>query len=98
MPPTHHHDYRYSITIHTDDAALAVSMRALAWFCQKSGNKQIVNAGNGLPKWQSNGHKITFYFNSPLYRADFLKESERLFRGAWDKAEERDDDPAPRQS
>ena len=93
-----HPAYKYSVTIHTDDAALAVTMRALAWFCQKTGNRQIVNAGNGLPVWQANGHKITFHFNSSAYRADFLVEAARVFRGEWEKASESDADPAPRQN
>ena len=93
-----HPDYKFSVTIHIYDAALAVSMRALAWFCQKSGNRQIVNAGNGLPKWQTNGHKITFYFNSARFREDFLVEAKRVFRGEWTKDGESDSNPAPRQS
>ena len=40
----YHVDYKYSATIHTDDEALAVTLRALAWYCQASGNRQIAVA------------------------------------------------------
>src|SRR5437016_4562810 len=93
-----HDEYKYSVTIHTDDEALAVTMRALAWYCQASGNRQIAVAGTKLPDWKRQGHKISFYFDHPEYRQNFLEQAARMFRPVWEKAGTSNEIPAPCQS
>lgn len=92
-----HEEYKYSVTVRTDDEPLAVTLRALAWYCQESGNRQIAVAGTKLPDWKRDGHKITFHFDSSIYRQNFLDQAIRLFCVAWEKVGLSDDDPAERQ-
>jgi hypothetical protein len=93
-----HDDYKFSITIHSDDLPMVAAIRGLAWFCQETGNKQIAWGGTKKPDWIKNEHRVTFHFDRPLYRKNFLDEITRLFPAGWTKMGERDDDPAEPQN
>ena len=50
-----HLRYRFSVTIHTDDLAIAGCLRALAKFSQKQGNKNIPWGGTNDKVWKRDG-------------------------------------------
>jgi hypothetical protein len=89
-----HDQYKYSVTIHSDDLPLVASLRGLAWFSQRTGNKQIAWGGTKGPEWEQNGHRVSFHFSHPNYRENFLKEAARLLPAGWEKVRESDTDPA----
>jgi hypothetical protein len=93
-----HDDYKYSVTVQSDDLPLVSSLRGLAWYCQETGNRQIAWGGTKRPDWEKNGHHITFHFNCTRYRDNFLNEARRLFSTGWSKASQSESDPAKRQS
>ncbi len=94
-----HKDYKFSVTVHTDDLAVLYCLRGLTMHCQATGNARIPWGGTKRADWQRDGHRVTFHFSSKFYREHFLKESERLFpNGLWKKVTESDTDPATKQT
>src|SRR5581483_11878150 len=93
-----HRDYKYSVTIHSDDLALVCAMRGLSLHCQETGNARIAWGGTKRGDWQRDGHKVTFHFNSTRYRDNFISEATRLFPTGWEKTVQSDKDPATPQS
>ncbi len=93
-----HEDYKYSVTIHSDDFPLVASIRGLAWFCQETGNKQIAWGGTKKHDWQRDGHHVTFHFNAENYRDYFVREATRLFTFGWSKTKQNNNDLATPQS
>jgi hypothetical protein len=94
-----HHDYHYSVTVHTDDLALLGCMRALSQHCQRTGNPRIPWGGTKQGDWEQTAHRATFHFSSPAYRSDFLAEAQRLLPAKlWQEVSMSDSDPAVPQS
>jgi hypothetical protein len=94
-----HADYRYSITIHTDDRAVVNCLRALSQVSQLEGNVRIPWGGTKDQDWERDGHRITFRFTSPAYRQGFIEVAERVLRpGLWREVRRSDSDPASPQS
>lgn len=90
-----HAEYHYSVTIRTHDLAVVHCLRALSQFAQASGNKRIPWGGTKERDWKAMNHCITFHFNSPDYRRDFLAQVQRLLpQSLWEKTGENDADPA----
>jgi hypothetical protein len=82
-------DYRFSVTIRTDNRVVANLFRALYKQCEKTGDMKSA----GQSEWEMNNHKITFRFKSPDERAKFLMESGRRFPDdMWAKTAESDTD------
>ena len=77
-------DYKYSITIYTDDLAVVNCLRALSQYSQKTGNNRIPCGGTKDSDWKRDGHTVTFRFSRPEYREGFLVEVKRLLpRQLW---------------
>lgn len=94
-----HQNFKFSVTIHTDDLALLNCLRALSQHCQETGNVRIGWGGTKEKNWAANGHKATFRFTAPFKRESFLSEAARLFpKNLWEKVAESDDDPATPQN
>jgi hypothetical protein len=89
-----HDNYKYSVTIRSDNLPLVASFRGLAWFCQTTGNRGIAWGGTGESEWRRDGHQVTFYFDHAAYRTVFFEHAGKLFPAEWEKIGERDDDPA----
>ncbi|MFN7137881.1 MAG: hypothetical protein ACK4UN_00925 [Limisphaerales bacterium] len=94
-----HSDYRFSVTIHTDDLALLGCLRALSQHAQATGNPRIPWGGTKREDWEADRHHATFHFTSLIYREDFLRQATRLLPpNLWRITDRRDDDPATPQA
>lgn len=71
-------DYRFTVTIHTDDLAVLYCLRGLAAYCQRTGNMYKTWGGTDKDHWQER-RRVTFHFSIKSYRDDFLSEARRLF-------------------
>jgi len=92
-----HKDYKFSVTIHTDELALVFCMRGLSVHCQETGNAMAPPGNTTREDWEEHGHQVTFHFDRASYRDNFISEAERLFQtGLWTKVEQSDDTPAKR--
>ena len=90
-----HYDYRYSITVETDDLPTLYCLRALSMYAQRTGNNKIPWGNTNNKNWEKNQHQITFHFSSDEYRSLFIAETKRLLsQDSWKIIRERDDDPA----
>jgi hypothetical protein len=90
-----HSGYRFSVTIETADRALVYCLRSLAKFSQATGNNQVPWGGTTDKDWRTAGNCVTFRFDSPAYRENFIAEARRLLpNGLWSIVSESDDDPA----
>jgi len=90
-----HKDYKFSITIHSDDLAVVNCLRALSQYSQKTGNNRIPWGGTKDTDWESDKHHVTFRFTSPDYREGFKLEVRRLLPdNCCLFTEESDNDPA----
>ena len=89
-------DYKFSVTIQSDDIALVHCLRALADFSQKDGNQRIAWEGRGEDDWKLAGEQATFRFTTPDFRGGFLREAGRLLALLpWRIISQSDDDPWP---
>jgi hypothetical protein len=92
---TNHEDYKFSITIHTDDLAVVGCLRALAQYSQKRGNNRIPWGNTKDKDWRGAGNCVTFRFTSPEFRQGFVAEITRLLPdGVWLERGRSDNDPA----
>ena len=55
-------DYRFTVTIHSDDLAVIYCLRALADFYQKTGNTRTTWGGTKKKDWASNGNRVSSKF------------------------------------
>jgi hypothetical protein len=60
-----HADYKYSITIKSDDLAVINCLRSLSQYSQQSGNVRIPWGGTKKRDWERDGHTVTFRFTAP---------------------------------
>jgi hypothetical protein len=87
-------NYRFSVTIHTEDLAAVNCLRALSQYSQRTGNNRIPWGGTKDRDWKRDGQTVTFRFSQPLYREGFIKEIERLLpRTLWVERRRSDNDP-----
>jgi len=91
---TTHSEYRYSITVHTDDLAVLHCLRAIAQFAQAEGNRSIPWGNTKEVHWQANSHEVSFRFTSDDYRASFRNTADRVLKGLWSEKSTNDNDPA----
>jgi len=92
---TTHREHHFSITVHTDDIAILYCLRALADYCQETGNTRITWGGTKKEEWERGGKSVTFHFSSPAYRTKFSREAARVLPSdSWSKVRESDNDPA----
>jgi hypothetical protein len=90
-----HANYRFSITIASDDLAVVNCLRSLSQFSQKTGNNRICWGGTKDVDWQRAGNRVTFRFTTPEYRDGFLGEVRRLLPSSlWREVDRSDTDPA----
>lgn len=90
-----HADYKYSITIKSDDLALVNCLRSLSQYSQQSGNNRIPWGGTKDQDWKRDGYSVTFRFTTPEYRLGFVTEARRLLSASlWSVVRENDNDPA----
>ena len=90
-----HADYKFSITIKSDDLAVVNCLHSLSQFSQQSGNNRIPWGGTKDQNWNCDGHTVTFRFITPEYRSGFVVECQRLLPDAlWSVVRENNHDPA----
>ena len=90
-----HDQYRYRITIETDDEAVLHCLRSLSQYAQMDGNKRIPWGGTKKQDWQRDGHRVKFHFTCSEYRRTFINEAGRLLPASlWMIIDESDNDPA----
>jgi len=88
-------DYKFSITIHSDDLAVVNCLRALSQYSQKTGNNRIPWGGTKDNDWKQNSNSVTFRFSQPEYREGFITELRRLLPdNLWVERSRSDNDPA----
>src|SRR5260221_10463393 len=94
-----HADYRFSVTIQTDDRAVVNCLGALSQISQLEGNVRIPWGGTNDADWERDGNQVTFRFTSAAYRQGFLDVAGRVLRpGLWHEVRCSDTDPAKAQS
>ena len=94
-----HADYKFSVSVHSDDLAVVNCLRSLAQFSQQSGNNRIPWGGTKDHDWRGSGNTVTFHFTTAEYRAGFVREASRLLpKSLWSVVAESDNDPATPQS
>jgi len=92
---TTHADHHFSITVRCDDLAAVGCLRAIAQYCQTTGNARIAWGHTKEPDWRRAGKKVTFHFSQREYRVQFKEVAPRVLRdGLFAVESERDDDPA----
>jgi hypothetical protein len=90
-----HQNYKYSITINSDDLAVVNCLRALSQYSQKTGNNRITWGNTKDKDWERDNHCVTFRFTSPEYREGFSYEVNRLLPiNLWREFSRSDNDPA----
>jgi len=90
-----HADYKFSITIKSDDLAVVNCLRSLSQFSQQSGNNRIPWGGTKDQNWICDNHTVTFRFTTTEYRSRFVAEGRRLLpESLWSVVRENDNDPA----
>lgn len=90
-----HAEYRFSVTIKTEDRTVVGCLRSIALISQKTGNVKIPWGGTSDDNWRRDGGEVTFRFTLPAYRDGFLAEVERLLpRDLWSVVSQSDKDPA----
>ena len=94
--PKSHADFKFSIAINTEDLAVLSCLRALSHFAQQRGNNRMPAFAATDQIWLRDGHKLTFHFSNPAYRAGFLLEARRLLPiSSFEVVDQNDNDPAP---
>jgi hypothetical protein len=94
-----HADYRFSVTMHTNDRSVVNCLRALSQVSQLEGNVRIPWGGTKDDDWMRDRNEVTFRFTSPAYRQGFVEEAGRVIRsGLWREVRRSDSDPATPQS
>ena len=86
-------NFRYKITISTDDIAVVKCLCALSKLAQKTRDKQIACSLANLANWERNDHQVTFRFTDNRYRSTFLSEATRLLPSTlWQICKHKNDD------
>ena len=87
--------YRYSITVETQDDAVLFCLRALWQYAERhplrASGEEMAMTG----EWRLGEGRITFRFSNPYNRGDFLGEATRLLAGKWTRVAESDNDAPP---
>jgi hypothetical protein len=73
-----HKNYKFSITVHSDDLAVINCLRALSQYSQKTGNNRIPWGGTKDSDWENDNHHVNFRFTCTEYREGFKSEVRRL--------------------
>lgn len=93
-----HENYRFSVSVFSDDLAVINCLRALSQFSQETGNNRIPWGGTKDSDWERDKHHVTFRFTCREYREGFRSEVRRLLPpNLCDFVRENDNDPAHRQ-
>jgi hypothetical protein len=91
---TQREDYRFSVTVYTDDLAVVNCLRALSQYSQETENNRIPWGGAMDRDWKRDGHTVTFRVSQPSYREGFIIEIERLLpKALWIERRRSDKDP-----
>jgi hypothetical protein len=85
--------FRYSITVETQDDAVLFCLRALWQYAEREPHPSPVLGLTSMGEWRTSDGQITFRFSNPYNRADFLGEATRLLAGKWTRLGTSDDDP-----
>ena len=92
---TTHADHRFSVTVFTEDIAVAYCLRALSDLAQETGNTRITWGGTTTDAWRNDGNRLTFRFSQPSYREAFVVQAGRVLpAGSWTEQSRSDSDPA----
>jgi hypothetical protein len=84
--------FRYSITVETQDDAVLFCLRALWQYAEREPETTSVGF-TSTGEWRSRDGQATFRFSNPYNRPDFLGEATRLLAGKWIRLGASDDDP-----
>jgi hypothetical protein len=90
-----HLQYKYSITIHSDELAVVNCLRSLSQYSQKDGNNRIPWGNTKDSDWRRDNNCVSFRFSRPEYREGLLSEVQRLLAcELWKEVKRNDNDPA----
>jgi hypothetical protein len=88
-------NFKFSVTIHSDDITVIESLSAFAWLCEPHNKRQIAIATEN--EWKRNEHQVSFYFSADGHRQTFIDEAKQLFQPSWKVTDQQDENP-PRDS
>ena len=83
--------YRYSITVETQDDAVLYCLRALWQYAERHPLPPDGELAT-TSEWRLGEGRITFRFSNPYNRGDFLGEATRLLAGKWTRIATSDND------
>ena len=70
--------FRFSVSLHTSDLAVAHCLRGLSHLAQRTGRKMVAWGGTSEEAWKRAAGVLTFKFTDPAYRERFLADASRL--------------------
>jgi hypothetical protein len=85
--------FRYSLTVQTQDDAVLFCLRALWQYAEREPELTPAVGHSSTGDWRNADGQITFRFSNPYNRSDFLGEATRLLAGKWTRLGTSDDDP-----
>jgi hypothetical protein len=85
--------YRYSLTVETQDDAVLFCLRALWQFAERHPSVPSELERSATGEWRRGEGRVKFHFSNPYNRGDFLGEATRLLAGKWTRLGTSDDDP-----
>jgi len=88
-------EYRYSITVETQDDAVLFCLRALWQYAERHPVPPRAHELTTTDEWRLGDGRITFRFSNPYNRGDFLGEATRLLAGKWIRLASSDNDAPP---
>jgi hypothetical protein len=88
-----HQNFKFSVTVHTDDQSLVGNLSALAHISEPENPRQIYIEGQAGGNWEKNGHQATFHFSNAENRHDFIEIAGKLYADTWKIKDQRDNDP-----
>ena len=87
--------YRYSITVETQDDAVLFCLRALWQYAERHPLPEFAELAT-TDEWRLSDGRVTFRFSNAYNRGDFLGEATRLLAGKWTRLASSDNDaPSP---
>ena len=86
-------NFRFSITVQTDDRKLIGCLSAVAHVCQPENPRQIHIEGQKGGNWERNGHHAIFHFSRAKHLQKFIITARKMYGDTWKIKDQKEDDP-----
>lgn len=86
-------NFKFSVTVHTDDRELIGCLSALAHCCEPVNPRQIYIEGQIGSGWERNEHQATFHFSNDQNRESFIDFAKKHYAHSLKIIEQKDNNP-----